>query len=401
MSPQVTQISVLTPEGRGAVAVVAVWGDRAVAATDQFFCPAGGHPMAEQPLGRIVYGHWRDEAGEDLVVCRRGNCQLEIHCHGGRQSSRQIVADLVAAGCVAVDWRQWEAQRSDCPLAAAARIALAEAATLPAARILLDQYHGALRGEVVALRQALAGGGPVHQVQERLEGLLGHSALGLHLARPWRVVLAGLPNVGKSSLINAMLGYQRAIVFDQPGTTRDVVSAKTAIAGWPVELADTAGLHQASGPIERAGIGLARTRLTEADLVVWVFDARQLVLDDQVAVETCLQEQTRDAGVELEPRRTLAVVNKIDLARPGATFGEQVVCTCALWGEGFQDLLDRIAARLVPQVPPRGAAVPFTAGQVDRLTAAQAACQRGDPQAADDQLQQLLTQPVPPTLEST
>ena len=78
----------------------------------------------------------------------------------------------------------------------------------------------------------------------RIREWLAWEDFGLHLTRPWNVVLAGRPNVGKSSLINALLGYTRSIVFDQPGTTRDVVTAATAIDGWPIELSDTAGLRE-------------------------------------------------------------------------------------------------------------------------------------------------------------
>ncbi len=93
-----------------------------------------------------------------------------------------------------------------------------------------------------------------------LDAVLRWTDLGTHLATPWRVVLAGAPNVGKSSLINALLGYGRAIVFDQPGTTRDVVTADAAIEGWPITLADTAGLHDASDATESAGIALRGRR---------------------------------------------------------------------------------------------------------------------------------------------
>src|SRR4029453_3197945 len=78
---------------------------------------------------------------------------------------------------------------------------------------------------------------------ELLGAVLEFAELGQHLTAPWRVVLAGPPNVGKSSLINALAGYQRTIVSHVPGTTRDVVTTTTAIDGWPVELADTAGLR--------------------------------------------------------------------------------------------------------------------------------------------------------------
>ena len=78
------------------------------------------------------------------------------------------------------------------------------------------------------------------------------------MLEPWKVVLAGAPNVGKSSLINALLGYDRAIVHDTPGTTCDVVTASAAFGGWAVELADTAGLRATIDPLETHGVCLVR-----------------------------------------------------------------------------------------------------------------------------------------------
>ena len=107
---------------------------------------------------------------------------------------------------------------------------------------------------------------------ERIDALLARERLGRHLTRPWSVVLAGRTNVGKSSLMNALAGYGRAIVHHAPGTTRDAVALATAIDGWPVELCDTAGLRAADDAVERAGIERARQRLAQADLVVLVAD---------------------------------------------------------------------------------------------------------------------------------
>ena len=114
--------------------------------------------------------------------------------------------------------------------------------------------------------------GNAQAARQPIEALLAHAATGLHLTRPWQVVVAGRPNVGKSSLINAIAGYQRAIVHSTPGTTRDVVSVQTAMDGWPVEISDTAGLRETREEIEQTGINLARQKILAADLVVLVFD---------------------------------------------------------------------------------------------------------------------------------
>ncbi|MBC8876190.1 MAG: 50S ribosome-binding GTPase [Planctomycetes bacterium] len=157
------------------------------------------------------------------------------------------------------------------PIAAEARIALAAARTERTAAILLAQYRGALEAELTAI-VALLENEETDAAADRLRRLERYADFGKHLTTPWRVVLTGHANVGKSSLINAILGYERSIVFEQPGTTRDVVTATTAIDGWPVELADTAGLREGGDAVESAGVRLARERLAAADVVVAVFD---------------------------------------------------------------------------------------------------------------------------------
>lgn len=372
-------VSVLTPSGRGAVAVVAVEGSAALISVDRYFQAVNGRSLSEQPLGRIVYGHWGDadspsKIGEDLVVCRRSSERLEVHCHGGRQSSAQIVSDLTADGCSVIQADEWLAHHHDCPLTASAHRALAKATTLRTATILLDQYHGALRCEVEAIEIELSAG-KTAEARDRIEHLVQYGQLGRHLNEPWRVVIAGLPNVGKSSLINALVGYQRAIVFDQPGTTRDIVSSNTAIEGWPVELSDTAGLRETSltseiEGIESAGIALARQRILAADLVIWVLDAAALSPARDLSNRNRAEQQAQAARAGLDFEKTLIVINKIDVAESHTDQGSQSVGTCAVSGEGIGRLLEEIVARLVPRIPPPNAAVPFTVAQVEVLQAA-------------------------------
>jgi tRNA U34 5-carboxymethylaminomethyl modifying GTPase MnmE/TrmE len=102
---ETTEVAVLTAAGRSAKAVLAVKGPQATAAVDSYFVAANRRRLDEQPLGRIVYGRWGDEAGEDLIVCRQAADQVEIHCHGSRPSIEQIVQQLTAAGCSQVAWR--------------------------------------------------------------------------------------------------------------------------------------------------------------------------------------------------------------------------------------------------------------------------------------------------------
>ena len=237
-----TWVAVLTPSGRGAVASIVVAGPAAVdrVASRVVLNRADGLMAAPR---RILVGRWEFVDGEEIVVCRHDERRVEIHCHGGPAAASRIVEGLVAAGCLQVAWLDWIERSTQDRFAAAAASQLPYARTERTASILLDQFRGALRKEL-ELFEALLIAGDITAAVGRLDLLLDRAAIGRHLIEPWRVVIAGPPNAGKSTLLNAIVGFQRAIVFDQPGTTRDVVTAATVLDGWPIELADTAGLRE-------------------------------------------------------------------------------------------------------------------------------------------------------------
>jgi tRNA modification GTPase len=303
----------------------------------------------------ICYGRWHSaDAGEEVVAYRRGATCVEIHCHGGVAALSAIVESLLALGCEEIDWRNWLVETAEDPLVAAAEIALALAPTERTAAILWDQRRGALRNAVESIRSLVASG-EITRAIGVVERLLELAPLGQHLTAPWTVVLAGRPNVGKSSLINALVGYERAIVHPAAGTTRDVVSAAAAIDGWPIELTDTAGLRQSSESLEAAGIELARKRLAAADLAVLVFDASSPWTED-------------DESLAAAWPNALRVLNKCDL--PAAVSIERlagVIRTSAIRGEGLEDLRREIASRLAPSPPRPGEAVPFLFEQARAL----------------------------------
>jgi tRNA modification GTPase len=377
-----TTVAILTPPGRGAVAVLAVEGLQAVELVERFFRLPSGARLADRPLGRIVYGRWGDEPAEDVIVCRRDAACVEVHCHGGRTAAQRIVDDLLTAGVQEQPWTQWIAAHESSPIRAAAGIALAQAATLRTAEILLDQYHGALE---TALREILAkietGSAAICAATAAIEKILSCAPLGLHLTQPWRVVVAGAPNVGKSSLVNALIGYQRAIVFDQPGTTRDVVTAITAFCGWPMQLCDTAGWRDSNDPLEAAGVERAQQQAARADCLLLVLDVSQPWTDQQ------------QQWVEAWPR-AIVVQNKCDLAAGrGHDFhdaGANSVVTSAVTGQGIDLLMQKIVEHVAPLVPEPGEAVAFTMEQVERLQEAAAALKAGDNLAARTHLLALL-----------
>jgi tRNA modification GTPase len=193
------------------------------------------------------------------------------------------------------------------------------------------------------------------------------------------VVVAGPPNVGKSSLVNALVGYQRTIVFDQPGTTRDVVTALTALSGWPIEFCDTAGWRNSNDPLETAGVQRAMQQAGTADCLLLMFDLSQPWTNEQQQL------------VDQWPQ-AIIVHNKCDLAKADhrAKDEETSVVTSTITGEGIDLLTRKIVQHLVPIDPAPRTAVPFTVAQVERLQAATAALKAVDAPAARRHLLALL-----------
>jgi tRNA modification GTPase len=197
---------------------------------------------------------------------------------------------------------------------------------------------------------------------------------------PWRVTVAGAPNVGKSSLVNALAGYRRSVVSATPGTTRDVVTTLLALDGWPVELADTAGVRQGPGAVEAAGIEQAKAAAATADLCLWVLDATAPPVWPAFAL----------------PLLRL-VVNKVDLpaAWDLAEAGEALHVS-ATTGAGLPALCDAVAGWLVPTPLPPGAAVPFTPALCDRVETARRQLAAGAPGQAAETLAECVPLPNGP-----
>ncbi|HEY2882625.1 MAG TPA: GTPase [Pirellulales bacterium] len=378
-------VSILTPAGRGAIAVVAVEGPQAEQMVEQFFRPVRGGCLSARAMQQIVFGRWGLDPGEEVIAWRRASNHVEVHCHGGDSAVRRIVEELTASGATEEPWSQWISRQEPSAISAAAREALAHAATNRTAAVLLDQYHGALD---TALRQIFgllqSSTDDSHPTKPpdcisaafSISQLLQRGPLGMHLTVPWKVVIAGPPNVGKSSLINALLGFQRAIVFDEPGTTRDLLTALTAFDGWPVELADTAGWRVSDDALEMAGIERAQQAAAAADCVLLVFDASQA------------WNRENQKLVELWPE-AIVVHNKTDLGTPPAN-AAQGMFVSALKSTGLDSLAAAIISRLIAVELQAGDAVPFTRAHNAGLLAAQSALSCGDFSAAKSCLLALL-----------
>lgn len=267
----------LTSSGRGAVAVIGIRGPLAEAALAQHF-QRGGHATLDAiPLRRILYGTWQprdNPAGpREDVVLTRFETHWELGCHGGAIAAPAILRDLTAAGIESVSWQEWLTLTSKNRLQASTAVALAAAQSPPAALALLRAKE-LTEKRLRELCELLAS--PASEMRAKpqalLTALLDTARWAKRLTMPWNIVLAGLPNAGKSSLLNALVGYERAIVFEQPGTTRDVVTAAAAYEGWRWELRDTAGLRATEDSLEALGIERTNATLAASDMTVLVID---------------------------------------------------------------------------------------------------------------------------------
>lgn len=361
--PSQLRVVQLTPPGRGAVATLRLLGESAVERLGECCRLVSPLGLTEQPLRRIRFARCGEEPAEEVVVSRLGPEVVELHCHGGQAAVARILSQLQGLGFKVIAWEQEVVDSSRDPLAAQARIALAAAPTRRTAAILLDQLQGALRRALQQIADCLEAGA-ADAARQQIDALLDRARLGARLTHPWRIVLRGAPNVGKSSLANALLGFTRAIVAPTPGTTRDVVTAATAFEGWPVEFADTAGERNTLDPLEQAGVARAQAAAAAADLVLEVHVAQGAAVPAKAPVAPSLVP-------------TLWVFNKLDLLPPDTKLPTGLAVS-ALTGQGLARLERAIVAALAPNPPPRGAAVPFRAEQGAALTAAKTALDRGD-----------------------
>lgn len=323
-------------------------GDLELLDRANLFYPRNGRPISQQEIGPILFGHWSSAPDgesatptEEVVVCRLDDATVEIHCHGGSAAVERILDDLQRCGAAVVESRDATWRHPD-PLSAACERALLAASTRRAALILMSQRELWLRelDRWATCRE--------EQVRERIREIASWQNFARRLTVPAKIVLCGRPNVGKSSLMNAIAGFSRSIVHSTPGTTRDVVTLETAIDGWPVRLADTAGLRDTPDPLEAEGVRRARRAVAEADLVIGLFDLSVPPAPEDAAIEADL------------PAAALRVGNKCDLKSPWpADRSSPMLQVSAATGEGLAELLSTISARLVPTLPPADLPLPI------------------------------------------
>ncbi|MGN1010012.1 MAG: tRNA uridine-5-carboxymethylaminomethyl(34) synthesis GTPase MnmE, partial [Oscillospiraceae bacterium] len=336
-----TIAAVATGNVLSAIGILRLSGDGTLAVIDRVFRPANGCPMSEAPDRKLVYGAFCDTDGQTLDLCLctvsraphsyTGEDTAELQCHGSPAVLRAGLQALFTAGArqaLAGEFtkRAFLNGRMDLTQAEAV-IDLIHAETALDAKNAAGQLGGAVLRHAQGVYDTLQDiASHYHAVIDypdedipdfqlsayesaltgcidRLQRLLDtfSRANVLHGGVP--AVILGRPNAGKSSLLNALLGYERAIVTDVPGTTRDTIDARVTLGGVLLRLTDTAGLRDTSDPVEAIGVHRALDAAADAALAIAVFDAARPIDDDDRQVIAAAQR----ASVRI------AVLNKADL----------------------------------------------------------------------------------------
>ena len=366
-NPGETIAAISTPLGEGAIAVVRVSGEEAIDVADRIFRGSekpSDFPPHTQRLGEIVDGdRVIDQAmlsihrapasytGEDLV---------EISCHGGILVSAQVLEACLRAGARSarpgefteraflngkMDLTQAEAVMD--LIRARTDLALRSAHEQLEGR--LGEMIGAIRADLVDLLAQLEAaidfpeegiapdegarlGQRLDSIREQMRALLATADQGRILREGLRAVIYGPTNAGKSSLLNRLLGYERAIVSEKPGTTRDTIEEVINLRGIPIRLLDTAGLRESGDEIERAGMARTEKSLAGADLLLHVLD-RSVPRPPGFSENST--EQTR-----------LVLLNKSDLPEHADWAQVNALRICCLSAEGLRGLEEAVVAKV-------------------------------------------------------
>ena len=409
-----TIAAIATPIGTSGIGVVRISGPRAVEIASRLFRGSGrveefaGHtahhgrlvtpaaktscqdgaphtePSAKkaegEPIDDVVLTLFRAPSsytGEDVV---------EISCHGGIAILRRVLSAVLESGARLAEPGEFTKRaflNGKLDLAQAEAVNdLIRAGTDRARRVALSQLDGALSSKVGAAREHILGviaaieaaidfpddvdepdrswlGSQIRAARELVESLLATFASGRIFREGLRVAIAGRVNVGKSSLLNALLRHSRAIVTPIPGTTRDVIEESLEIRGIPIVALDTAGLRSTDDPVEKIGVELAERTLDSADLVLIVLDVSEGITAEDLELVKRITDKPAIAvlnKIDLLPEEARSLATKEHLGRLGRSL--PAVQTSASSGQGIEELEDAIAeAALSTELSGEGAMV--------------------------------------------
>jgi tRNA modification GTPase len=368
-----TIAAIATPVGEAGLAVIRISGTRALAVADRCFAPVGKASVMPSAAGShtIHYGHvvgqgrHLDEVLVSVMHAPRtftGEHVVEITCHGGMLPAKLVLDAVLSSGARLAQPGEFTRRaflHGRIDLAQAEAVAdLIHSRTELALRVANEQLEGKLSKRINEVRdqlmQTLAhieahidfpdediAPDTRTQLVERLDRAIGFMAEllrtaneGQILRRGIRAAIIGRPNAGKSSLLNQLLGHDRAIVSAIPGTTRDTIEETANIRGVPVIFIDTAGLREARDEIEQEGIRRSRSTLEKAELILHVLDASEPITEaDHLYLR------------DFASKRRLLVCNKADLPRQlvmAEHLSAKALAVCCLTGQGIEALKDAI-----------------------------------------------------------
>ena len=371
-----TVCAVSTPLAEGGLAVIRISGEGAIAAAARIFRPFGGKKADEMPGYTCAYGRVIDpESGETvddamLTVFRAphsytGEDTAEISCHGGIYIAKRILRLCLANGCRQADRGEFtkrafingklsltQAEAVMDMISARGELSL-RSARLTREGVLFRRIDG-IKSELVTLLGELAAWvdypeedlpavedkalrATLSDACEKLSALVRDYDCGMVLRRGIDTVIAGKPNVGKSTLMNMLLGYERSIVTETAGTTRDVIEETVRLGDLELKLSDTAGIRETGDRIEQLGVSLAKKRLDECALIIAVFDTSSPLDGEDRELLSYLR------GLN---KRLIVVLNKSDLgssADAGDFEGLRVTELSAKTGEGLEALTQAVS----------------------------------------------------------
>jgi len=377
-----------TPPGKGAVAVIRVSGPDAIALCERIFRSRG--PRLSDHPRRMMYGTLEDPATREPVdngLCvvfpaprsYTGENMAEIHTHGSEAVVRQLLEILYREGARPAEPGEFTfraVRNGKLDLAQAEGVAnLIESRTRLARAMSLRVLEGEFSRDLARIKDAVVSAlveietqiefpgeaedeAVGHQLRERMQAIQAQAEV---LRRRWVreqrfaqgivVVLAGRPNVGKSSLFNRLLGRERAIVTPHPGTTRDSLEGTIELQGRPVTLVDTAGLRETREEIEAIGVRRSRELLSTSHIVLYICEAAGGLVEEDRAVLKELKNRSRET-------RVVIVINKCDIAGKAwmppvlDSINDTPVARASAVAEGGADellaVLEREVARLLP-----------------------------------------------------
>ncbi|MEK6582838.1 MAG: tRNA uridine-5-carboxymethylaminomethyl(34) synthesis GTPase MnmE [Nitrospirota bacterium] len=383
-----TIAAISTPLGEGGIGIVRLSGKDAFKIADRLFHSPKGKKISDTPSHRIIYGFVKDPSTNDTVdevlvsVMRSPNTYtrediVEINCHGGMLPLRKVLELVIKEGARLADPGEFTKRaflngRLDLSEAEAV-IDLIRAKTDEAGRIALEQLKGRLSVKILKLREALTQictfveayiDFPEEEIEisskkemlestgsilAELESLLKTYEEGRFFREGLGAAIVGRPNVGKSSLLNALLQKDRAIVTNMPGTTRDIIEEYLNINGLPLRIIDTAGIRESHDMAEREGVKRSLKAIEDADLVIAVVDGSEPLKNEDFEV----------LG-KIKGKNAIIAINKSDLISPKEresrraevasalfSYASQIISISALKEDGLEELKDTIFSSCV------------------------------------------------------